>query len=83
MLSRASPSVPTRRRPYTHLHTLPRCHILLQLLLQQPRAAGPLLGVQLSQRHGGGAPTHGDQGDPYHGSEAGERRAAAPLQGAE
>lgn len=45
MLSRASPSVPARRRPYTHLHTLPQCHILLQLLLQQPRAAGPLLGV--------------------------------------
>lgn len=66
----------------TDLQALPRRHVLLQLLLQQPRAAGSLRGEGVVGCVAVVTPRWGP-GDAYRGGEAGEGRAAAPLQGAE
>lgn len=66
----------------TDLQALPRRHVLLQLLLQQPRAAGSLRGEGVVGCVAAVTPRWGP-GDAYRGGEAGEGRAAAPLQGAE
>lgn len=66
----------------TDLHALPRRHVLLQLLLQQPRAAGSLRGEGFVGCVVVVTPPWGP-GDAYRGGEAGEGRAVAPLQGAE
>lgn len=51
--------VPTAR---TDLQALPRRHVLLQLLLQQPRAAGSLRGEGFFWLRGGGDTALGTRG---------------------